>query len=107
MELFEDYIEDIKQEDIATEEVSDGDLLEYPENHYQTSIQFYTSFFLYQDDKQNLVAFKRNIERLARQCPQVQNEYVGPVVGWGKNLKSYDGLSHIFEDDEDGEENEG
>ena len=38
MELFEDYIEDINQEDIATDNLESSSVLEKPEEHYQTSI---------------------------------------------------------------------
>ena len=100
MELFEDYIEDINQEDIATDNLESSSVLEKPEEHYQTSIQFYTSLFLAQG-KNDILAFKRNIERLARLCPQLRNEMVGRLVGWGSNLDSYDGLAYIFEDGDD------
>lgn len=100
MELFEDYIEDINQEDIATDSLESSSVLENPEEHYQTSIQFYTSLFLNQG-KSDLVAFKKNIERLARVCPQLRNEMVGPLVGWGSTLDSYNGFAYIFEDGDD------
>ena len=74
--------------------------MEHPENYYQTSIQFYTCLFLNQG-KSDILAFKRNIDRLARLCTQLRNETVGPLVGWGGTLDAYEGLVHIFDTDDD------
>ena len=68
MYIFEDYIEDIGSEDIAT----DGLEVRLNSNDvpsgYNMSIQFYTCLFLYQG-RDDLVMFIKRIEHLARTYP--------------------------------------
>ena len=95
MHVFEDYIENIGSEDIAPENVDVQISADDISSGYSMSIQFYTSLFTYQG-RDDLIMFIKRIEHLARTYPQLNDETVTSIVGYGSNLDSYNGLVHII-----------
>ncbi len=95
MRIFEDYIDNIDSNDIAPDKVDVQMSAECISSGYGMSVQFYTCLFTEQG-RDELVMFIKRIEHLARTYPQLNDETVMDIVGYGRHLDSFNGLVHII-----------